>query len=80
MTNEIILSDGNVGTFLGPLASPYSYKRVLRDRVSECYSAAMRSSNRFFVLEGTIVRAAQSTVTGAMNYMNDSRVLLSVVL
>ena len=80
VVNEIILDSNNIGSFKGPLASPYSYKKELREVVDGLFEAANRSTNRYFVLEGTIVRAAQSTLTGAMNYMNESRVLVQILI
>ena len=77
-TNEIIVDAVNVGSFLGPLAQPYAYKDELRKVIDSLYQAACRSANRYFVLEGEIVRAAQSTKLGAREYMNESRVLVHV--
>jgi hypothetical protein len=78
MQNQIILDSSDCGTFIGPLAQPYVYTRELRERLTELFESAKRSTNRHFVLEGTITRAAQSTLTGARHYMADNRVLVSV--
>jgi hypothetical protein len=76
--NEIIVDAMNVRSFLGPLAQPYAYTPALRKRIDEVYQAAYRSSNRYFVLEGETLRAAQTTKLGAREYMNDARVLVHV--
>lgn len=79
MENEIHLDYRNAGSFYGPLASKYAYKPELRSRLDELVAAVKRNTtNRFFVLEGTIVRAAQSTRTGALNYMSEGRVLVVI--
>jgi hypothetical protein len=78
MENTIYLDAGNVGTFVGPLASSYAYKDGLRKVLDGLYQAACHSDNRYFVLEGETVRAAQSTETGAASYMQDGRVLVHV--
>ena len=78
MVNEITIDKRDEGTYFGPLASRYAYKPELRRRVTECLEAAIRSDNRYFVLDGVTVRAAQSTRSGAMNYMADDFVLLHV--
>ena len=74
---EIFLDYRNVGTFVGA-ASKYAYRDNLRKRIDECLEAAKRSTNRYFVLDGEIVRAAQSTREGALKYMTNSTVLLSI--
>lgn len=80
MKNYIVLDSTNCGSFFGPIAGPYCYRAELRKRLDEVFEAAQRSSNRFFVLEndGT-VRAAQTTRDGAEKYMNDDRVLVTVM-
>jgi len=76
--DSIILDATNQGTFIGGLASKYAYKPELRKRLDEVFQAAIRSTNRYFVLEGDIVRAAGSTLDGAQSYMSDERVLVTV--
>ena len=77
--NYIAVDQNNVGEFFGPYASRYSYVPELRRRVTELYQARMRdSANQYFVLDGNVCIAAQATLNGAMNYMNDSRVLVLV--
>lgn len=79
MKNYIVLDSTNCGSFFGPIASPYCYRSELRKRLDEVFEAAQRSLNRFFVLENDIVRAAQTTREGAEKYMNDNRVLVTVM-
>jgi hypothetical protein len=71
----ITLDVNNQGTFEGR-ASRYAYTPELRATVDRCYRGAQQSNNRYFVLEGDVVRAAQSTKTGAMQYMTDNTVLV----
>ena len=78
MQNTITLDTRNTGTFLGPIASRYAYTRELRARLDDCFDAAQRSANRFFVLEGATVRAAQSTLIGAQGYMRAGFVLVQI--
>ena len=78
MTNTITLDASNVGSFLGPIASKYSYTAELRKVLDGLYQAATRSTNRYFVLEGCEVRAAQSSKESALQYMADGRVLVEV--
>lgn len=79
--NHIVLDahgKETTGSFLGELAQPFAYRPELRTKLDELASAAKRSDNRHFVLEGTEVRAAQSTINGAISYMNDARILVSI--
>lgn len=78
--NTITLDSQNIGSFLGPIASKYSYTPALRARLDELFRAAASSSNRWFVLDGDTVRAAQSTENGAQTYMRDEYVLVHVDL
>jgi hypothetical protein len=78
MENVITLDSQNVGSFLGPLASRYSYTPSLRGILDSLYRAACSSDNRYFILEGEIIRAAQSTEDGALQYGTDNRVLVKV--
>lgn len=78
--NTINLDSTNCGSFCGPIASKYAYTPVLRNRVNDAFKAAQNSNNRYFVLEGEVIRAAQSTLTGAMSYMKDGFVLLAIAL
>jgi hypothetical protein len=71
----ITLDVNNQGTFEGR-ASRYAYTPALRAEVDRCFHGAQRSNNRYFVLEGEICRAAQSTKTGAMQYMTENTVLV----
>jgi hypothetical protein len=71
----ITLDVNNQGTFEGR-ASRYAYTPALRAEVDRCFRGAQRSNNRYFVLEGEICRAAQSTKTGAMQYMTENTVLV----
>ena len=80
MTNTIQLDANNVGSFLGPIASKYSYTPSLRKRLDEVFASACRSANKAFVLNGETVVAAQSTIDGAAQYMTDDTVLVSVEL
>lgn len=81
MTNQIILDSANTGTFIGPLAGRYASHPELRLRVDELFQAAQRSTNRHFVLNGVTCLAAQSTLEGALNYMErESDVLVSIEL
>jgi hypothetical protein len=80
MTNTIQLDANNVGSFFGPISSKYSYTPSLRKRLDEVFYAACRSANRFFVMRGETVIAAQSTRDGAAQYMTDDTVLVSVEL
>lgn len=59
-------------TAYGSRASQYLYKKELRSRVMECYEAAKRCDNRFYVLRGIDVIAAQSTESGALQYVGDN--------
>ena len=76
MDNTITLDATGNGTFFGPLACAYSYRPALRRIVDGCFEASRRSGNRYFVLEGSDVRAAQTSLDGAMLYMNAERTLL----
>lgn len=78
MENTITLNANNEGSFLGPIASKYAYTPALRKRLDDVYAGAARSSNRYFVLDGETLRAAQSTEDGAKRYMQDGYVLVSV--
>jgi hypothetical protein len=76
--NHIILDRNNVGSFLGAIAAKYAYTPALRYRLDGLHMAAQVSTNRYFVLDGDAVLAAQSTLTGALNYMREDRVLVEV--
>lgn len=78
MLNEIILDSQNQGSFLGPIASPYSYKPELRNRIDELFQSACRSANRYFVLEGVDCRAAGTTRAHAETYMTPESILVHV--
>lgn len=78
MENIITIDSQNVGSFLGSGASRYSYTPTLRARLDEIFAAAKRSTNRFFVFEGDVIRAAQSTRKGAESYMQDGYVLVVI--
>ena len=80
MTNTITLDAQNVGSFLGPIASRYSYTPTLRKVLDGLYQAACRSDNRAFVLDGETVKAAQSSRETAAQYMTDSTVLVEVTI
>ena len=80
MENVITIDSSNQGEFFGPLASKYAYKPELRKVIDKLYFAATRSTNRYFVLEGTIVRAAQSSRNDALSYMDAGKVLVEIVL
>lgn len=77
---RICLDRTNCGSFIGALAQPYAYKVELRARLDEIRAAALASTNRYFVLEGTTLRAAQTTLDGAMAYMTPDCILVSVEL
>lgn len=82
MTNEIYAQRQNghvVGTFIGKLADTYRTDKSLNKELRECMEAAEHSTNRFFVLEGKICRAAQSTREGAEKCMQEGRVLIEAV-
>jgi len=77
--NYISVDDNNVAEFFGPIASRYSYTPELRGRITEVYQARMNQSmNQYFVLDGSICIAAQSTLKGALQYMNPRTVLVMV--
>ena len=65
-----------VGTFWGAAAQPYAYLPELREELDRLGNA-QRGTNVAFVYEGAILRAAQSTLTGARQYMNNARVLVT---
>lgn len=70
-----------IGAFFGPLAGRYAYKPELRKRLDELVESARRSTNRHYVLDAQgNTMAAQSTRLGAMNYMNEGRVLVSITM
>jgi hypothetical protein len=71
----IVLDKKNVISFSGAGAE-YLNTPELRERINEVRAAALRSANRFFVLEGIEVRAAQSTRQGADRYMKEGCVLV----
>ena len=75
-TNYIALNSKNEGSFFGPLANKYSYTPALRRRVDELFHAAKRSTNRFFVINGQDCFATQSTLSGALHYLNSEDVLV----
>lgn len=56
----------------GPMASRYLYSKRLSKRLVELFHAAKTSNNRFFVLQGETVIAAQSTESGALQYVGDN--------
>jgi hypothetical protein len=70
-----------IGAFFGSLAGKFAYKPELRKRLDELMQSARRSTNRHYVLDaqGNTI-AAQSTRLGAMNYMGEGRVLVSIHL
>jgi hypothetical protein len=68
----------SIGAFFGQDAQRYAYKPELRAFIDSLVESARRSTNRHFVIEGTTVRAAQSTRTGAINYMGPGKVLVSI--
>lgn len=68
----------SIGTFYGAEAQPYAYKDDLRAFLDGLCESARRSTNRHYVVDGTTVRAAQSTHKGAMAYMRDGYVLVSI--
>jgi hypothetical protein len=78
LENHIILDSQNCGTFYGSLAGPYAYRNELRTRLDELWEAARRSTNRHFVLDGTVCLAAQSTLSGAKHYLTADSVLISI--
>ena len=78
-TNNYISLDAetNIGEFFGPIASRYSYTPELRSRLTDLVQAKRRgTSNNYFVLQGSVCLAAQSTLESALEYMNDSTVLV----
>lgn len=76
--DTITLDANNIGSFTGAIASKYAYTPELRKRLDEVLQAATRSTNRYFVLDGATVRAAQSTKAGALEYMAEDSVLVNV--
>jgi hypothetical protein len=74
-------AETNTGSFLGTLAQPYAYKPELRGRLNELVNIVRNSNttNRYFVLEGLVCRAAQSSIEGAIHYMDATRVLVAVL-
>jgi hypothetical protein len=53
----------------------------LRGRLNELVNIVRNSNttNRYFVLEGLVCRAAQSSIEGAIHYMDATRVLVAVL-
>lgn len=80
MENTITIDAMNQGSFFGPLAGKYSYNPALRARLTELLEAAKTSTNRTFVMENEICRAAQSTVESAQQHMEAGRVLVIIEL
>jgi hypothetical protein len=75
--NYIALNENNIGSFYGPLSTKYSYTPLLRKRLDELVASAKCSTNRFFVLHGDVCKAAQSTLSGALNYLGEGDVLVA---
>ena len=63
---------------LGSNATRYTTNPKLRARVEECIESALNSANRFFVLRGIDVIAAQSTKRGAIAYYQSGDVILEL--
>lgn len=76
--NRVYLDGSDSGTFIGPIASTYRFKPELKRRLGEVWDAAHRGMNRYYVLEGVIVRAGQPTEAEAIKYMAADRVLVRV--
>lgn len=78
-TIDINANDPNrIGAFFGSIASKYAYKPELRSFIDHLTDVAKHSSNRHFVIEGTTVKAAQSSRSSALDYISPSRVLVSI--
>lgn len=66
------------GAYFGALASRYAYKDELRAFVAGLVESARNSTNRHYVVEGTMVKAAQANRFDALGYMSPARVLVSI--
>jgi len=76
MMNQIILCErGN--SYFGCVASKYVYTDYLQARLADIMRIPADSDNKFWVLEGAVVVAGQSTLKGALRYMTESRVLVT---
>lgn len=73
---RIFCNPKDVATFVGEEAQQYAYHGRLRRRISEIVEH--HGDNRFFVLDGDVVRAAQTTEEGARRYMEPGYVLLEL--
>ena len=71
-------AETDIAEFFGPKASRYSYVPELRSRITDLVQARRRSTNAYFVLNGPVCIAAQSTLNGAMHYMTPETVLVLV--
>ena len=78
VSNYIHLRADNSGSFYGELSQHWAYTREYRAKLDELFGAAKRSLNRYFVLNGMTVLAAQSTLDGAKQYMQEGLILLHV--
>lgn len=72
--NSIEMDSKGCGRFYGPLANQWLYGDLRKELTR--LATAERGTNRFFVYEGSILRAAQSTRKGAMTYMDAGKVLI----
>ena len=76
ITNEIILNHDGTLTVCGPLAHKlyFKYERYLRELSNIILDK--KTTNKAYVLEvDSTLRAGQSTVNGALEYMNETRIL-----
>jgi hypothetical protein len=72
--NEIILNK-NGNTWVGF----WSKDKDIDKQIDQIHQSILTSRNKFFVIEknGTI-RAAQATLTGALRYMDNNKILVHI--
>ena len=72
----VIDQSTGLASYLGQHSQPFAYKPALRKRLAEIEQC--HGDNRFFVMEGEILRADQTTRKCAMQYMAPGRVLVEL--
>jgi hypothetical protein len=79
MINQVWAYGDDTCAMFGSVA--YKFRFARRDVIARAVEAAKHCTNRHFVysVDGNRLFAAQSTEQGALNYMADDRVLVSVV-
>jgi hypothetical protein len=63
---------------LGENAAKYVYVPELRKRADECWESALRSTNRYYVLRGATVIAAQPNLATAREYAQTGDVIFEI--